>query len=52
MEAKMEVQGPARLLEEDQLALAIAFSADGVLIVLQEVDHAGVRNPVCLAMSI
>lgn len=43
--AKMEVQGPARLLEEDQLALAIAFSADGVLIVLQEVDHAGVRNP-------
>ena len=44
-EAKKEVQGPARLLEEDQLALAIAFSADGVLIVLQEVDHAGVRNP-------
>ena len=33
-----------RLLEEDELALAIAFSADEVLIVLQEVDHAGVGH--------
>ena len=45
MEAKMEVQGPARLLEEEALALARAFSADCVLIVLQEVYHARVRNP-------
>ena len=44
-EAKMEVQGPDRLLEEDELALAIAFSADAVLIILQEVNHAGIGNP-------
>ncbi len=41
----MEVQGPARLLEEDELALAIAFSADAVLIILQEVNHASIGNP-------
>ena len=32
------------LLQEDELALAVALCADGVLIVLQEVDHAGVGD--------